>query len=58
MKLKEAIEVLELHNRWRRGEEVEMTTPTLLGEAIDVVVEDYKTRMGIGPKMEKIVRKY
>lgn len=43
MKLKQAIGVLETHNRWRRGEDVEpMLKPSDIGIAIDVVVEYIK----------------
>jgi len=43
MELKQAIGVLETHNRWRRGEEVEpMLKPSDIGNAIDTVVEYVK----------------
>lgn len=43
MKLKQAIGVLETHNRWRRGEDIEpMLKPTDIGIAIDTVVEYVK----------------
>ena len=43
MKLKEAIGILEIHNRWRRGEDVEpMQKPKDIGVAIDVVIEYVK----------------
>ena len=43
MKLKQAIGVLETHNRWRRGEDVEpLLKPSEIGIAIDVVVEYIK----------------
>lgn len=46
MKLKQAIGVLETHNRWRRGEEVEpMLKPSDIGNAIDVVVEYVKNNI-------------
>ena len=39
MTLKEAIEVLRMHNRWRRGDDsIPMTNPTKLGLAIDTIV--------------------
>jgi hypothetical protein len=45
MEIKEAIKILELHNKWRRGEEdIEMTDPLALGEAIDVVVNYFNNR--------------
>ena len=43
MDIKQAVGILETHNRWRRGEDVEpMTNPTTLGIAIDTVVEYIK----------------
>ena len=43
MKLKEAIGILEIHNRWRRGEDLEpMQNPKDIGVAIDVVIEYFK----------------
>ena len=43
MELKQAIGTLEMHNRWRRGEDVEpMLKPSDIGIAIDVVVEYIK----------------
>ena len=34
----EAANILERHNRWRRGGDGEMDPPALLGKAIDVAV--------------------
>jgi ribosomal protein S27AE len=46
MELKQAIKILEAHNRWRRGEDVEpMVEPTEIGDAIDVVVEYVKNNI-------------
>lgn len=43
MNLKTAIEILENHNRWRRGnEDMIMQSPTLIGKAIDKVVKESK----------------
>lgn len=36
--LAHAIEVLSLHNEWRRGAEIDMCHPKLLGEATDEVL--------------------
>jgi hypothetical protein len=44
MKLKQAIEILEAHNAWRRGEEVPMQAPSEIGQAIDVVVSEANGR--------------
>ena len=41
MTLKEAIKLLESHNKWRRGEDIEPTNLTQLGIAIDLVVKHF-----------------
>ena len=49
-KQKQAIKILEAHNRWRRGEDVEpMVEPTEIGDAIDVVVEYVKNNIVLDP---------
>lgn len=45
MTLPEAVEILETHNKWRRGAETPMTNPVKLGEAIDVVVKKLKNNL-------------
>ena len=42
MTIEEAIEVLELHNQWRKGAEIPMETPVRIGMAIDLVVCELK----------------
>lgn len=42
MTIDEAINVLELHNKWRKGADIEMQTPTSIGMAIDLVVCELK----------------
>jgi hypothetical protein len=49
MKLDEAIEVLEAHNKWRRGEETQQQSPKEIGEAIDTILEAVKPK----PKAQK-----
>ena len=46
MKLKKAIEILELHNKWRRDNEgiYKMANPKELGIAIDTVVSDFNKK--------------
>ncbi len=42
MNLKEAVEILKYHQRWRRGEVDDMKySPTELGKAIDTIIIDY-----------------
>ena len=43
MDINQAVGILETHNRWRRGEDVEpMINPRELGIAIDLIVEYIK----------------
>ena len=43
MTLKGAITVLENYNKWRRGDEtIEMPNPTVLGMAIDIILNKVK----------------
>lgn len=39
MKLKTAIKILKTHNKWRRGADIEMTSPVKLGKSIDVIIK-------------------
>jgi hypothetical protein len=46
MDIKQAIGILETHNRWRRGEDSEpMLKPRDIGVAIDIVVEHVKNNV-------------
>ena len=43
MKTRKAIEILELHNRWRRRDtDSEMLPPKQIGEAIDTIIESHR----------------
>lgn len=44
MKIKEAVIVLEEHNKWRLGADVKMTSPKVLTEAINTIVEYFKDK--------------
>jgi len=48
MKIKEAIEILDAHNRWRRwrgkGQGPAMQDVNKIGEAIDLIVAKYRKR--------------
>lgn len=46
MTIDEAISILELHNRWRKGADIEMQHPTMIGMAIDLVVCELKNIRG------------
>ena len=43
MTIDEAITVLELHNAWRKGADIEMQSPTKIGMAIDMVLCELKS---------------
>tara|TARA_R110001592_G_scaffold6988_8_gene38877 strand:+ start:349 stop:597 length:249 start_codon:yes stop_codon:yes gene_type:complete len=44
--IKQAIGILQTHNKWRRGCDIEpMTNPTTLGIAIDTVIEYVKNNI-------------
>ena len=42
----DAAEILDRHNKWRRGDECEMDNPKLLGEAIDSVLAELRELRG------------
>ena len=42
MNIKEAIDILEQHNVWRRGADIPQQDVVILGEAIDLVVNYVK----------------
>ena len=44
MTLAEAIQILKTHNEWRRGAEIDMLEPRLIGIAIDVILEHLKEK--------------
>jgi hypothetical protein len=46
MTIKQAIKILEDHNKWRKGGEGKQTDPTKLGMAIDLVVSEIKRLTG------------
>lgn len=39
MTIKQAIKILILANKWRRGAEIEMPDPKEFGEAIDIAID-------------------
>lgn len=42
MTLQEAIKILEKYNKWRRGAEITQPNPKLIGEAIDIAINQLK----------------
>ena len=55
MTIEEAIEVLELHNQWRKGADIPRETPVRIGMAIDLVV--CMAREAIAAKQPTDIRK-
>lgn len=45
MNIKEAVDILEQHNVWRRGGDIPQQDVVLIGEAIDLVVDYVKSVM-------------
>ncbi|MBP9688475.1 MAG: hypothetical protein KBE91_02615 [Bacteroidia bacterium] len=39
MTLKEAIQILKKHSKWRRGANIKQTSPVELGTAIDLIIK-------------------
>jgi len=51
MTTQEATEILKQHNEWRRGSEVQMIHPNILGEAIDIMLAFYEgTQKTVSPQ--------
>ena len=49
MNIKKATQILELHNKWRRGDDgLKMVDPTELGDAIETVLAKLKNHGDIG----------
>lgn len=44
MTLKEAMKILELHNEWRRGADIPLQSPELIGIAIDTILTHLKAQ--------------
>ncbi len=40
--VQEALKILEQHNKWRRGADIPMENPTVLGNAIDLIIKTFK----------------
>lgn len=46
MDINDAINLLEHHNKWRKGADIPMVLPSALGEAIDTVVKYFRENFG------------
>ena len=58
MEIQDAIRLLEHHNKWRRGADIPMVNPTVLGEAIDEIIKEFKEKMMEKEKFLKLVEEY
>lgn len=43
MTLKQAIRILERHNKWRKGDKIKMIEPQLITEAIDLIISHLRS---------------
>lgn len=57
MNIKEAIEILKRHNKWRRGAEIPMENPTIIGIAIDTVINYYENNSELIEKLNNDIIK-
>lgn len=55
MEIKEAIKIVERHNEWRRGAEIDMTDPVILGQAMDKVIKYVKEKENIEDNIIRII---
>ena len=39
MNLTDAVNILEKHQKWRKGAEIEQIQPSVLSEAIDIIIK-------------------
>ena len=60
MTLQKAIEILEAHNKWRKGEETQQQSPKEIGEAIDTILEAVKGKVQtkVTSKQEKLLMRF
>jgi len=45
MKLQEALSILEVHQRWRLGAEIQMEEPKVLSKALDVILGYFQNEL-------------
>lgn len=55
MDIKEAVKLLERHNEWRRGANMEMGDPTEIGQAIDTILKYVKEKENIKDDVNRII---
>ena len=47
MTIKQALKTLKTYNKWRRGAEIKIDSPSNIGTAIDVLIEYAEEKMKI-----------
>jgi len=57
MKLQEAISILETHQRWRLGAEIQMEEPKVLSKALDVVLGYFQNEI-LDAEIEKMASEH
>ena len=58
MNTQEALKILELHNDWRRGRDIEQENPNRLGVAIDNVIASHKRQQKAINEIESAVERW
>jgi hypothetical protein len=53
MNPKQAIKILRRHNRWRRGDEIPMQEPAMIGKAIDTLCDAAEAMESKFTKLDK-----
>ena len=53
MTIEQALEILIEHQEWRRGAEIPMQEPRIIGEAIDMAIEVLKEKTNYESKVVK-----
>jgi hypothetical protein len=56
MKIEKAIEILKSHNKWRRGAEIGLIEPALIGQAIDTLIKYSEHAIGWRKEYDEIIR--
>lgn len=55
MTIDQAIEILERHNQWRRGADIEQGNPAEIGIAIDIVISVLKQMIAVSEECASYV---
>lgn len=55
MTIKQATKELKRYNKWRRGADIKVSPPKVIGIAIDTVVNYIETTPQFNPKFQQII---